>query len=246
MDSAFTLKDKKILITGASSGIGNSIAIECSRAGAFLYLTGRNRIRLEGTIKSLEGVGHTVIVADLNRKEDIKFLTDTVPRLNGIVHCAGINNKALIKFLNPEGIEEVMKTNFLAPVMLFQSLIKNKKIENGASLVLISSIASTYATVSNAIYASSKGALNSFIRVMALELAPQKIRVNGIQPGMVETDILKAYDLQEELKESLRSYPLGRFGRPEDIAYSTIFLLSDVTGWITGTSLIVDGGVTLR
>ena len=139
-----------------------------------------------------------------------------------------------------------MKVNFYAPALIMQSLIRQKKLNKYASVVMISSIAATYATISNAVYASSKGALNSFIRVLALELAGQKIRVNGIQPGMVNTGILESYELQENLKEFEKEYPLGRFGKPEDIAFAAIYLLSDASEWVTGTSLTVDGGITLR
>ncbi|MBA4322787.1 MAG: 3-oxoacyl-ACP reductase [Odoribacter sp.] len=246
MDQVFTLKNKTVLITGASSGLGRSIAIECSRAGAGLIITGRNSERLEITFSALTGGNHLRIMADLGSEVEIKKLADQLPQLNGIVHCAGINTKSPVKFLSEEKIDEIMKTNFYAPALLSQALLKQKKIQKLASIVMISSIASSYATVSNAAYASSKGALNSFVRVLALELAAQKIRVNGIQPGMVQTEILNAYDLQDELKESEKSYPLGRFGKPEDIAYAAIFLLSGAAEWITGTSLVIDGGITLR
>jgi NAD(P)-dependent dehydrogenase (short-subunit alcohol dehydrogenase family) len=246
MDTVFSLRNKLILITGASSGIGRSIAIECSIAGARLIITGRNIDRLNETKAMLTNGSHSIIQADLNIEEDIKQLIEKMPEIDGVVHCAGINTKSPIKFLNEEKIESVMKTNFYAPVLLMKAIIKNKKIRKNGSVVMISSIASQFAAISNAVYSASKGAVDSFVRVLALELAPQNIRVNGIKPGMIKTGILEAYDLLENLKEFEKEYPLGRFGKPEDIAYAAIFLLSDATAWITGSSLIVDGGITLR
>ena len=120
-------------------------------------------------------------------------------------------------------------------------------MNGNCSLVFISSISSTYATISNALYASSKGAINSLIRVLALELSGKKIRVNGIMPGMVRTNMINAYGLSDEqLRETERHYPLGRLGMPADIANAVLFYLSDASLWITGTNLPVDGGVTLR
>jgi len=246
MNKAFYLNNKMVLVTGASSGIGKSIASECAEYGATLVITGRNEERLHNTFKSLPGEGHLKISAELNNEEDIKTFTDKLPQLDGVVHCAGINPKMPVKFISAEKIDQVMKVNFYAPSLIMQSLIRQKKLNKNASVVMISSIAATYATISNAVYASSKGALNSFLRVLALELAGQKIRVNGIQPGMVNTGILESYELKENLKEFEKEYPIGRFGKPEDIAFAAIYLLSDASEWVTGTSLTVDGGITLR
>jgi NAD(P)-dependent dehydrogenase (short-subunit alcohol dehydrogenase family) len=246
VDTVFTLKGKTILVTGASSGIGKSIAIQCSKYGGSVIITGRNPDRLNETYSVLNKGKHLQIIAELGSEQDIIKLVDKLPQINGVVHCAGVNTKSLVKYLGEEKIDEVMKINFYAPTLIMQALIKQKKIQKNASVVMISSIASTFATVSNAVYSSSKGALNSLIRVLALELAGQKIRVNGIQPGMVRTELLNAYELQEELNDFEKLYPLGRFGSPEDIAYAAIFLLSDASLWITGISLIVDGGITLR
>jgi NAD(P)-dependent dehydrogenase (short-subunit alcohol dehydrogenase family) len=246
MENPFTLKDKQILITGASSGIGRAVAIECSKSEANLIISGRNSENLNETYSLLNGKNHNVLTADMNFESEISNLVDKLPILNGIVHCSGINTKSLVKFLNEDKINSVMKTNFNAPALLMKDLIKQKKLQKNASIIMISSIASTYAAISNTVYASSKGALNSLVRVLALELAAQNIRVNGIQPGMIRTGILNAYDLQENLKEYEKEYPLGRLGNPKDVAFAAIYLLSDVSGWITGTSLIVDGGISLR
>ena len=131
--------------------------------------------------------------------------------------------------------------------MLLKEIFKKKKITSGASIVFISSISSFYATISNALYASSKGAINSLIRVLALEYASKKIRVNGIMPGMVRTDMINAYGLSEEqMGDVVKSYQLGRLGEPVDVANGVIYLLSDASCWVTGTNIVIDGGITLR
>ena len=243
----FSLTNKSILVTGASSGIGRAVAIECSRSGASIIATGRNRERLDQTLAALEQPdSHLGVQADLTTSEDISRLVSEMPVLDGAVFCAGVNEKTLVKMITQEKIEKMFQTNVFSQMLLIKELIKKKKLNAGASLVLISSIASSYSTISNCLYAASKGAVESFVRVLALELAPRKIRVNAIRPGMVETPILESYALSEGLEEFQKQFPLGRFGRPEEIAFGILYLLSDASQWTTGTFLTIDGGITLR
>lgn len=242
----YSLKNKTILVTGASSGIGRSIAIECSKMGANLIITGRNQERLNETLALMHGDSHTVITADISNSADIENLIAQLPKLDGIIQNAGTNNKTPVKFLTEDKIDSVFKTNFYAPVLMIKSLLRAKKINKGASIVMMSSISTHYAAITNSIYSSSKGAINSFSKVLALELAPRKVRVNVIQPGIIKTDILKAYALQNDLAEHEKEYPLGSFGEPEDIAYTAIYLLSDAAKWVTGSIFTIDGGITLR
>lgn len=243
----FSLKEKSILVTGASSGIGRAVAIECSKSGASIIASGRNQERLNQTLADLEQAGsHIGVQADLTVSEEISRLVSEIPVLDGAVFCAGINDKTLVKMIDQEKIEKMFQTNVFSQILLIKELIKKKKLNSGASLVLISSIASSYSTISNALYASSKGAVESFVRVLALELAPRKIRVNAIRPGMVETPILESYALTEGLEEFKKQFPLGRFGRPEEIAFGVVYLLSDASQWTTGSFLTIDGGITLR
>ena len=250
MNNPFTLTGKTVLVTGASSGIGREVAICSSASGANVIITGRNAERLEGTFHALHinsGQEHRMCVTDITEDAGIASLADAVGRLDGLVHSAGINDKALLKYIDREKIDKMFRINYSAPLLLTKELFRQKKLNGGCSLVFISSISSTYATISNALYASSKGAVNALIRVLALELSGKKIRVNGIMPGMVRTDMIKAYGLSDEqLQETERHYPLGRLGTPVDIANAALFYLSDASSWITGTNLTVDGGVTLR
>ena len=247
MYNPFSLEGKTILVTGASSGIGRSVAVECSKMGALLVITGRNAERLSATFAMLEGGGHLQIPADLTNESELEQLAEKTPVLQGVVHSAGINKRLPVKFINSGAFDELMQTNLYAPVSLSRLLLKKKKIEKKASLVFISSIASFSADMGNAMYSASKGALNSFAKVMALELAPQQIRVNCIQPGVVKTNILLSGDIsQEQLAEEEKRYPLGRFGQPEDIAFATVYLLSNAASWTTGAAMTIDGGITLK
>lgn len=246
-NNPFSLSSKTILVTGASSGIGRAVAIECSKVGASIFATGRNKERLEQTMGELEkSDSHLALQADLTNSEEIARMVADLPVLDGAVFCAGVNDKTLTKMIDQDKIDKMFHTNVFSQMLLIKELIKKKKLNAGASLVMISSIASTYSTISNSLYAASKGAVESYMRVLALELAPRKIRVNAIRPGMVETPILESYALAEGLEEFKKQFPLGRFGRPEEIAYGIIYLLSDASQWTTGSCLTIDGGITLR
>ena len=243
----FSLKGKTILITGASSGIGKAVSIECSKMGATIIATGRNRERLTDTMNSLEvSDTHKCVQADLTNDSDVVSLVEELPMLDGVVFCAGVNDKSLAKMIDQGKIDKMFQTNVFSQMLLTKELVKKKKINAGASMVMISSIASTYATISNALYASSKGAIEAYMRTLALELAPSKIRVNAIRPGMVETPILGSYVMSDGLDEFKKQFPLGRFGQPEEIAYGIIYLLSDASKWTTGSLITIDGGITLR
>lgn len=246
MNNQFSLEGKTILVTGASSGIGRAVAIECSKVGAKVILLGRNGERLLQTKEECEGSDHSIIQFDLSDIDNINGLIKMLPDLDGIVHSAGVNTKYLVKNLNRDRIDELMHTNYYAPALITQLLLKNKKFRKNASMVFISSISASYASVSNALYASSKAALNAFVRCMAIEIAPRGMRANIIQPGVIETPILKAYAMTDELQDFKNSCPLGHPGEPIDIAYGCIYLLSDASKFATGTILTIDGGLTLK
>lgn len=244
------LSGKTILVTGASSGIGQEIAITLSLLGAAVVITGRNEERLNETFINLchdNGQHHLQVIADLSVDEQIENLAMRSLPVDGVVCCSGINDKAPIKHVTRERIEKMYNVNVYGPLLLIKELLKKKKVNKAASIVFISSISSIYATISNSLYASSKGAINSLVKVLALELAPKMIRVNSIMPGMVRTGMINAYGLSdEEMEDVVKGYPLGRIGEPKDIANAAVFFLSDESSWITGANLVVDGGVTLR
>ena len=241
----FSLKGKKILVTGASSGIGRQIAIECAKMGAVLFVTGRNSQRLNDVLASIpEGIEATSIPADLTDSNSIDLIADRVDSLDGIVHCAGIGDRTLSKMVREKDIERVMKTNFDAPVLLQRALLKKKKVNKGASIIFIASRAPFAPTIGNGLYSASKGAIIAYSKVLGLELAPQKIRVNCICPAMVWTELVERDESLTgvDYHEVEKSYPLGRYGKPEDIAYLSVYLLSHCSSWMTGSCIDVTGG----
>ncbi len=242
----FSLGNKTILVTGASSGIGRVIAIECSKMGATLVITGRNESRLLETLSLLHNSNHISIVSDLSQKDSLDDLIEKLPVLDGVVHCAAILKKLPLKFINEKAWQETIETNLFAPALLSQRLVKKNKIKEASSIVFISSIAASVASFGNISYMASKGAINSLSRGMALELASKQIRVNTVQPALIQTSLTDKALSEEDLKNYLLKFPLGRFGKPEEVAYAVIYLLSDAAQWVTGTSITIDGGVTLR
>lgn len=251
MINPFSLEGKTILVTGSSSGIGRGIAIECSKMGAKVILNGRNVDRLNETLELMEGEGHVVLPADISKQEEIDRIVVEVPTLDGVVLCAGIPQVCPVKHFKRNDIEDILSVNTVAPIMITSGLLKKKKIRKGSSVVLIESISGVYVgTKGDVSYNASKAALNGFLKGSALELAAQGIRINAINPGLVPTNILNLTN--EMFAEShhtdimVNSYPLKRYGTPEDIAYGAIYLLSDASSWVTGTNLVIDGGYILN
>lgn len=244
MNHPFSLQGKTILITGASSGIGRAVAVECAELGAEVIITGRDASRLNETLNLLRQGNHSALTADLTQELTADLLS-SIPLLDGMVHAAGVSKRLPLKFIKPNELEAIMRSNFMSAVELTRQLHKHKKIKQGSSLVYISSVASDYASLGHIMYMSSKAALNAFVRGLALELAPQQIRANAILPGMVETALSPVIS-DEMRKNDLANYPLGRYGKPREVALAAIYLLSDAATWVTGSFLTIDGGLTLR
>lgn len=244
--SPFSLEGKTILITGASSGIGAAAAIECAKARAALVITARNEERLTSVFGQLEGSNHVWHPCDLNDEEQVKSLVSSLPKLDGAILCAGINQTIPLAFLTRKKIDSLLNTNFFSPVELLRLLIKGKRLNENASIVAISSIGgnSTF-TPGAAAYGASKAALLSWMKTAAKELAP-RYRVNCFCPGQVNTPMNATGEISEDLYEAYRnSIPMKRFGEPEEIAYCAIYLLSDASKWVTGSAITIDGGTTL-
>ena len=238
----FSLSGKTILVTGASSGIGRAIAIACSQAGAHVILNGRNQLRLQATMDALAREGREAVQADLTDAEQRSFLVESLPVLDGVVHCAGIGSRVLCKMLDEQDVSRVMQANFEAPVLLQAELLREKKIAKEASIVFIASAAATMPSVGNAIYSASKAAIIAYAKCLAQELANRKIRVNCISPAMVWTDLALMGATEEQLHEAEQNYPLKRYAQPEDITGAAIYLLSDAAAWTTGSNIELTGG----
>lgn len=242
----FSLKDKVILVTGASKGIGRSIAVECSKSDANLVVSGRSEKRLTETISMMNGKEHYAISSDISNLEGIENLVNRLPALDGIVLNAGTVITKPVRYIKNEEIENIFNVNIISSIQIIKLLLKKKKINKGASIVFISSIATSKVKVGNSLYSATKGAVNSFSKVLALELASKKIRVNVIQPGFIKTDIInKGIISDEQINEYLKEYPLGQ-GGPDDVAYAAIYLLSEASKWVTGSVFTIDGGYTLK
>lgn len=250
MKSSFTFSGKNILVTGATSGLGLDLATRLSELKACIFITGRNKDKLISLkeLFSRENPNFKAnIPADLTSMSDIQYLADCVEILDGLVLNAGVIDYTPAKMINFDKIRQIFQVNFEANVLLIQGLLKRKKISKGASVVFISSIAPLVSVKGTSLYAASKAALNSYAKVLALELAGQKIRVNVISPGIIETDLIRRENVatSDQFIEQERQYPFG-FGKPEDVSNAALFLLSEASKWITGTNMVIDGGHLLQ
>lgn len=251
MFNPFSLEGKRILVTGASSGIGRGVAITCSKMGAQMVLNGRNQERLDETLSMLEGEGHLAVAADLSTQKGIDYLVEKCPVINGMVHCAGVLYIGMSKMVDREKLFDIMNVNACSPILMTSLLLKTKKIQKGSSLVFISSLSGVViGGVGEVMYSATKGALSGYVKTAALELSSKSIRVNAICPALVPTNLSREYhDIVPEdvLKSEISDkYPLKRMGTPNDVANASVFLLSEASSWITGINLILDGGVTLK
>ena len=240
----FSLRGKTILVTGASSGIGKEIAIVCSKMGAEVVVTGRNVERLSQTYSQLSGINNLQYAADLTDTFQIEQLVSQLPSLTGVVHCAGIGDRSLLKMIKEDNLTKVMRTNFESPVLLQKVLLKRKKLIPSASIVFVASRAPFAPKIGNGVYAASKGALIAYAKVLGLEVANQLMRVNCICPAMVWTEFVER-DSQltgVDYHEAEKAYPLKRYGQPEDIANLAVYLLSDASSWMTGSCIDITGG----
>ena len=243
MFNPFSLEGKTIMVTGASSGIGRGIAVTCSKMGASVIINGRNTVKLSETLSIMEGEGNAVVAGDLTDSQMLATIVKTLPKLDGVVHCAGIGQRIPCKLLSKQLVDEVMDVNFKAPIILQSELLKQNKLNKGGSIVFIASMAIWSPSMGNSVYSASKGAVVSFANCLALELAPRKIRVNCISPAMVWTDLILNDGLEEEqLKADENNYPLKRYGQPDDIANLAVYMLSDASSWMTGSNVKISGG----
>ena len=234
------------LVTGASSGIGQAIAVRLAQEGRSLLLHGRDLTRLEETFRLCGGSGHEYWVQDLGQPENVQpsleaCIADHHLRLEGFVHSAGMASILAARAIDLAGCSRVLNVNAVSAMLITGSLATRKVAkESLQSIVFISSLFSRFGAKAHSLYAASKGAIDAFMRCVALELAP--IRVNSVCPGIIETKIASSAFQDEEIRENiLKTYPLG-IGQPLDIAEMVAFLLSKKAKWITGQQFFVDGG----
>ncbi|MDR1045150.1 MAG: SDR family oxidoreductase [Candidatus Adiutrix sp.] len=243
-DYALNLDKRHILITGASSGLGRATAVLAARLGARVSLLARRENELRETLNALEGEGHSYWLCDLSRLEDIepriREITAAGP-LDGLAHCAGIGRNRPLAMTRPDFVRNLMIVNFGSFVELIRSSAKKKHINDGASIVGVSSVAALKGDKSQGAYAASKAAVNGLVPPLAKELAPRGIRLNAVAFGMMKTEMYRIFQDGGGGGEELRGQYLG-LGDPEDAAKVLCFLLSDYSRFITGTVIAADGG----
>lgn len=249
----FSLENKIILITGASSGIGRSCSVECSKSGASLILIARNEEELQKTVSMLaQDTKVETIIADIAHGENLEELiaekVSVLGKISGFIHCAGVEKTLPLKKHTPQLYHDIFAVNVIAGFEIAKILSLKKYKTETSSFVFISSVAGMVGEIGKAAYSSSKGAVISGARSMAMELSRSNVRVNSISPAMVNTPILETMfeNIGEDAAEEiLKKHPLG-IGKPEDVANACIFLLSDAARWITGSNLVVDGGYSAQ
>lgn len=252
MFNPFTLTGKKIIVTGASSGIGRECAVDFSRMGATVILLARNEERLTQTFLCLDGSGHQVIVADLTDfniiPSVVEEIVDKVGKVDGLVNCAGISTTLPLKLMTATKLDEFFRTNVYSAIELSKEVSKKKNMNEGGSIVFLSSVMGVVGESGKSLYSMTKGALLSAARSLACEFAKRRIRFNCISPGAILTPINEnlPHMTDPEKRQILEGKHLFGLGRPEDVAYACIYLLSDASKWVTGQNLIVDGGYTVR
>lgn len=248
MHNPFSLENKTILITGAASGIGRATAIQCAEMGARVVLFDLNELGLKETKQLIGNEEVEISALDLTDLEQLESKVSKLPKVDGVVSNAGIVLSLLAKFSESSDMERIFKINTFSHINLIQQLIKQKKLNKGASIVFTSSMSGVYCGLAGgSLYGATKSAILGYTKALAIELAPRGIRVNTIHPGMIETPLTNGTALSKELlEEDAKNYPLGRYGKPEEIAYSIVYLLSDATVWMTGTQLLIDGGYSVK
>ena len=236
----YGLSGKTVLVTGASSGIGRAIALQCAAAGARVIATGRDAARLDATVSELPGADHRAMPADLTDAAALRALADGAGQIDGLVHSAGVRGLAPIRMVSEKFLRQVMQINYEVPVLLTQRLLQKNLLRDNGSIVFLASIAAHIGTVGVGIYSGSKAALVGTMRCLALEVAKRGIRANCLCPGLVETNLITEDPTWFE-GQKLR-YPFG-IGVPDDVAYATLYLLSDASRKVTGIEFNMDGGV---
>ena len=253
-DKFIDFQGQKVLVTGASSGIGRAISLELSRCGAEVVLIGRDKDQLENTASEMEGgSAYHIILLDLNEpssiRDKIRELSEKIGRIYGICHCAGVVETRPLSACKISGVQWMLNVNLISGIELARVVCRRDIMEeSGGSIVFISSIYALIGMPGQIGYSATKGAVSAAVRAMAVELARRRIRVNSISPGLVRTDMTEeAFSMlsKGQVKDLEDAYPLGT-GKPDDVARAAIFLLAPQNRWITGVDLVIDGGYTAK
>ncbi len=255
MYNPFSLENKVIIVTGASSGIGAQCAIDCSKMGAKVVLMARNEERLKGTLSQCqEPEKHLIVPFDLSAsdkmKETVKEIVGKMGKIHGVINCAGMSSVTPLKQVNDELLNSFFQTNVFSAINLSKEVTRmgNYDKEMGCSIIFFASIMGVCGEKGKTLYSATKGALIAAARSMACELAKNKIRVNVVSPGAIVTPInaSQPYMTDPEKRKELEDKHLLGLGECSDISNACIYLLSDATRWVTGQNFIIDGGYTVK
>ena len=248
MKNPFSVEGKTILITGAASGIGKATAMQCAEMGAKVILYDLNEDGLKSILAELPEGSAEIHAINLTDYDSLCSVVSGLPKLDGVASNAGIFYSMMAKLSDKKDMEKIFSINTFSHINLIQQLMVQKKLNKGASIVFTSSMSGVFCgAVGGSLYGSTKSALAGYAKALAIELAPRGIRVNTIHPGMINTPLIHSAALsQDVLDEDKKNYPLGRYGEPEEVAYSIVYLLSDATKWMTGSQLLIDGGFSVK
>jgi NAD(P)-dependent dehydrogenase (short-subunit alcohol dehydrogenase family) len=249
------LAGKCAVITGGGTGIGQAIALAFAREGAQVAVAGRRKEKLDGTLRFLQQVGGSALAleCDVTKAEDtervIKSVEDAFGKVNVLVNNAGALSVSTVETIAEADWERVMATNVKGPFLMSRAVLPAMRRAGGGSIINVGSVLGIVAIRDRAAYCASKGGVTMLTRAMALDHAHDNIRVNCVCPSIVESEMTQNLFAETEAgrqaRESrLASIPLGRFGKPADIAGLAVFLASEESSWMTGTVIPVDGGVT--
>ena len=240
------LGQKVAIVTGAGSGIGKAIAHAFVREGASVVIAGRDHGKLKQTAAEI-GAKCAVVAADVSKGEDVLTLVeatvDNFKRIDILVNNAAVLLPGTAEQLSEEDFDQTFAINVRGLWLLSRAVLPQMRAAGGGSIINIGSVLSTLGARNRVAYAASKGAVLAMTRAMALDHAAENIRVNCICPGIVETEMVAKFNMDESARrQRLAMHPAGRFGRPQDVAGLAVFLASDESAWITGTAQTVDGG----
>jgi len=249
------LAGKSALITGGGTGIGQAMALAFAREGAQVAIAGRRKSKLEETLRLIGDTGCSALAleCDVTKAADtiraVKSAEDAFGKLNILVNNAGALSVSTVETIAEDDWDDVMAANIKGPFLMSRAALPAMRRAGGGSIINVGSVLGIVAIRDRAAYCASKGAVSMLTRAMALDHAHDQIRVNCLCPSIVESDMTRNLFAETEAgrqaRESrLASIPLGRFGKPDDIAGLAVFLASDESSWMTGTVIPVDGGVT--